>query len=471
MTLDARLPHGHAGKPSLSAALARAVASVSADELGPETWTAAQSHLLDCLTLIIAGHGSARVQRAVNTRGARDETFALSLACGALGLDDFDEGTRAHPGAMLVPALMVAAANRHEPVTGRQFVVALLAGYETVAWLGAAMDARHMHPQGRHPSAVLGVPAVAVAVARLFGPAEDRIQAAVGIGAGLACGLTAFDAEEDMRAVQTAWAASAGLRAAQLADAGFRSSPHALEGAGGLLRGVTSAVPPTAGIAKAPFAVESVSFKPYSHFSDLHPLTDALFDAVGGRRISQNDIAAVRVHLTPTAASRLHHGLAPRSPKEAKRCAEFVVAACLLGNDGSGAPNPAVTLDTSRIADPVVLSLAERVAVIPDLGAEPTGPDSEQSSARQIVARVAIILTSGEVCNGVSAGYPGDGRDPALRWTLDDVGERFDALTATAKGPARVAAQAILPLAMKLSSVQDVREPARVIAALPFRAC
>ncbi|WP_163700437.1 MmgE/PrpD family protein [Mycolicibacterium agri] len=439
---------------------------MSADVIGEETWTALKSHLLDCITLIIAGRTSPRVRRAVQATEMHDPAFALSLACGALGLDDFDEATRTHPGAALVPALIAAAAGRSAPVTGKDFAVSLLVGYETFKWLGAAMDARHMHQRGRHPSTMVGMPAVAVAVARLLGSAKEEIQGAVGVGAALACGLTEFDAKEDMRAVQTAWAASSGVKAAQLAKAGFRPSPYALEAAGGLLKGSTASVPPIEEFGEQPFAVELVSFKPYAHFSDLHPATSALLRAVQGRRVMAEEVATMHVHITPTAVARLHRALPPRTSKEAKRCAEYVLAACLLG-DGSGEPVPSPTIDDTRIGDRSVLALAEQVQVVADLP-EPAGSDDHHAVDRQVVARVEVVLRSGEVCSGTSTGYPGDGRDPALRWTLDDARNRFDALALPAISQAGITPQAVLSIATDLPRLADVRPTAQAIAALPY---
>jgi 2-methylcitrate dehydratase PrpD len=440
---------------------------MNVDRMGADAWSAVQTHLLDCLTLMAAGRNSDRVRRAAAAAGTPDPAFTLSLACGALGLDDFDEATRTHPGAVLVPALLVAAAEHPDPVAGPVLAAGLVSGYELLAWLGAATDARRMHLRGRHPSAVLGIPSAAVAVARLLGLDEHKIQAALGIGAGFACGLTEFDDREDMRAVQTAWAASAGLRAARLADAGFPASERALEANGGYLGANGSSAEPVAEMGLAPFAVESVSFKPYPHFSDLHPATAALFVALQDRRVPACEVAAVRAHLTPTANARLHRGSAPRSPKEAKRSAPFALAACLCAAQRTPTPTLLDAFTERRLRDPEVLALAERVEVLTDLpdvdGARATASDVD---AAPTIARVEVVLVDGEVLTGSSTGYPGDGRDPRFRWTLMEARRRFDMLTADARGPTLEAAHAGLTLALDLQQVTDVRPAARMLVTL-----
>lgn len=453
--------------PSLSGAVAHTVKAMNADRMGADAWSAVQTHLLDCLALIAAGRNSDRVRRAAAAGGTPDPAFTLSLACSALGLDDFDEATRTHPGAVLVPALLVAAAEHPEPVAGSALAEGLLIGYELMAWLGAATDARRMHLRGRHPSAVLGIPSAAVAVARLLGLDVHKIQAALGIGAGFACGLTEFDDREDMRAVQTAWAASAGLRAARLADAGFPASQRALEANGGYLGGNDSSAEPVAEIGSAPFAVESVSFKPYPHFSDLHPVTAALFVALRDHRALASEVTAVRAHLTPTANARLYRGSVPRSTKEAKRSASFALAACLCAAERTPAPTLLDAFTGQRLRDPEVLALAERVEVLTDVpdvvGARATASDID---AAPTIARVEVVLANGDVLTGSSTGYPGDGRDPRLRWTLMEARRRFDSLTADACGPTLAAAQAGLTLALDLQQVSDVRPAARTLVTL-----
>lgn len=435
----------------LSRAIARRAGELDSSALAAPTLAAARAHLLDCLGLIIAGRADDRVRRASTVAGGLDPVVALSLACGALGLDDFDEATRTHPGAVVVPALLVSSASHGIPVPGHRLATALVLAYDMIAWLGTALDARQMHPRGRHPSAVLGVPSVALAGAWLAGLDEAAVASALGIGCGFSFGLTQFDVREEMRALQTAEAASMGLRAARFAAAGFHAAGHALEGAGGLLNGDTSRVLPIAEIGAAPSAVEQVSFKPYPHFSDLHPAVAALVAACEGSLVDPREVLSVHASLTERTASRLHVG--PVSTvKEAKRSASFVLAFALRSMSPGG-PDLRIPFTELDLADSRTIELADRVAVTITLPAADGGPDS---------STVDVTFADGHKRISTMRGYPGDGRDPALRWSLSDARTRFDALTANVPGSAAVA-QTAVRLTERLAIDADIREDARTL--------
>ena len=435
----------------LANAVAQRVCSIQPTAVSQEACLAAKSHLLDCLGLTIAGSSSDRVRRASAVDGVPDPVVILSLACSALGLDDFDEATRAHPGAMIVPALLVGAAGARRPVSGKRLATALVIGYELIAWLGAAMDARHMHPRGRHPSAVLGVPSVAVAAAWLAELDERAVAAALGIASGFSFGLTQFDEQEDLRALQTAAAASAGLRAARFAAAGFSASPQALEGAGGLLGGDTSRVLPVDGIGTIPSAVELASFKPYPHFSDLHSLVAALLSAFNGASADIGQIVVIRAFLTEEAASRLYEGPVV-NVKQAKRSAAFVLA-FTLRSITQGGPDIRVPFTEADVVDPHTQALSNLVEV------RTTNPASHAGSA---VATVEITLANGRSLTATSTGYPGDGRDRQLRWSLAEARERF-ALMVGSGVQRRNMVDAALRLADRLDTSNDIRDDARTL--------
>lgn len=432
----------------LAAVVARRARAVRPAGLPEGARTAAQAHVLDCLGLAIAGRSSDRVRRASAVDGGPDPVVLLSLACGALGLDDFDEVTRAHPGAVIVPALLVAAVDARRPVPGNRLATAVFLGYELIAWLGAAMDAGQMHPRGRHPSAVLGVPSVALAAAWLAELGEEKTAAALGIGAGLSFGLTQFDAHEEMRALQTAMAASAGLRAARFAAAGFPASDQSLEGAGGLFGGDMSRVLPVEAIGAVPSALERVSFKPYPHFSDLHPVVAALLSALELVAPDPHHVVAVRAFLSEKAASRLHRGPA-ETVREAKRSAAFVLAFALRSTSPDG-PDLRLPFTESDVADPRTRSLARLIDVTATRELNDAGS-----------AAVEIMLSDGRCLGATSAGYPGDGRDPRLRWSLEQARARFRAVAG--RGERRDACDSAIRLVDQLVTPDDVRAEARVL--------
>ncbi|MCW2876455.1 MAG: hypothetical protein JWQ95_555 [Sphaerisporangium sp.] len=439
---------------------ARAAAGLDVAALSSGVLVSVKTHLLDCLGMILAGAADERVKRALAATGRADVPFLLSLACGALGLDDFDEATRAHPGAVLVPALAGAAMAARQEVGGADLAAALVAGYQLFGGLGEVVDAGRMHLRGHHPSTFLGVPSAALAVCRMLGSDIATTTDAIGIGASLSCGITEFDERETMRAVQTAWAASAGLRAAELAEAGFHASPVALEAPGGLIgRTGTSADALAAAelLAGPPWHIEQVSFKPYPHFSDLHPVSAVLIGMLGDQRLPPEHVEAIQVRLTQVAASRLFHDFPPRNAKQAKRSGRFALASCVLAAHRVGQGSALLgAFSAERLADVDVLDLAGRITVIADL--PPQG----------VTGSVTVTLTDGRIWSGDAGGYPGDGRDPALRWGWSDAVARYgDLCTAGSCDPEL--GSALLDMVDGLERVDDVRPPLERLCRLVLR--
>jgi 2-methylcitrate dehydratase PrpD len=407
---------------------------------------AAKAHLLDSIGLAISSRDDERVS-AVRAAMGTDQAFVMSAACSALGLDDFDEATRAHPGAVLAPALLAAAAAASTPITGADLIAALVVGYRVFSGLGSVAGASTLHLRGFHPSSFLGAPAGAAAIARLRSAPAAICTDAIGIAASLASGITEFDAKETMRAVQTAWAASSAVRAYALATSGIHASTHAIDASGGLV-GRLGEVPDDAELVADEAAITRVSFKPYPHFSDLHPATGALIEILRAHRPAPADVRGVSVHLTEAAASRLSTAYPPTTAKEAKRSARFAMASVILASHRSGDGGKLLdSFGDAAIGDPEVLAIGERVELLADRS--PGEP-----------ALVTVNLR-GETFSATGLGYPGDGRDPLLRWGWADAVVRFRQLAAHAAESAEIESAIA-----QLEHLPDARSVARQVHAV-----
>jgi 2-methylcitrate dehydratase PrpD len=412
---------------SLSARAALTASRTDLTTMSGDTVWAAKSHFLDSLGMMLAGAADPRSRIVGDPHAASSDSRApselalrLSIMCGVLGLDDFDEFTRAHPGAVIVPALIAAVSDPSigrstHVVSGEDLLAGMVVGYQLMGGLGAAMGAPHLHALGYHPSSILGAPGAALAVGRLHGLPLDLLAHCVGIGASVACGINEFDPVDQMRGFQTAWAARSGLESARFAVAGLKSSSTALEAPRGLIR---RTAPHFAGdgdlMAGAP-KIESVSFKPYPHFSDLHPATSALHRIVDDTNFDVDDMERLIVRVPIEIAPGLHRSYPPTTSREAKRSAELCMATVLASAaGGKSVGHVAKALSQMRLDDEHVLALGERVTVLTDL---PPGTG--------VTAIVELQLRDGTKALAEATGYPGDGRQADLRWGWSDVRERF----------------------------------------------
>jgi 2-methylcitrate dehydratase PrpD len=143
----------------------------------------------------------------------------------AHALDYDDVALRGHPSTVLVPAIL--AEGEALGSSGAQLATAYVAGYEVWADLQRRDPAQH-HEKGWHPTGIFGAIAAAAACASLRGLDAEKATQAIALGASQSAGLVA-NFGTMTKPFHAGRAAHAGVISARLADAGFTSSPDALE--------------------------------------------------------------------------------------------------------------------------------------------------------------------------------------------------------------------------------------------------
>lgn len=185
---------------------------------------------------------------------------------------ELDEGVRptGHPAVHVIPAALAAAQALH--ASGRELLAAIISGYEVAARLFRAYRLRYpAHPHGH-----LGGIGAAVAVARLLGAAAGEPAAIAATLPVLAVWAPCFEGTT-VRSAFAGHANALGVRANQLAAAGFTGSPDAPSSAFAELVGeladptaITDPVDPAAP------AIAGNYIKLYSACGLAHPAIDAV---------------------------------------------------------------------------------------------------------------------------------------------------------------------------------------------------
>src|SRR6185369_7166407 len=165
---------------TLSERLARHTSALRLEEIPQAVVDAAKLHILDTLGCLLAGSrlepGRRAYALAVATGGGDatligsdacastpDAAQAMAVAAHCGELDDIHSGAGTCIGAMVVPALLARA---QRGGSGSAFVEAALAGYETTARVGLAIDATSLFAGGWWPSTICGAFGVAAAAAK-----------------------------------------------------------------------------------------------------------------------------------------------------------------------------------------------------------------------------------------------------------------------------------------------------------------
>jgi 2-methylcitrate dehydratase PrpD len=161
-----------------------------------------------------------------------DAAFANAVMGHGLVREDMHSGSISHFGIVVLPALLALAQYRRS--SGRDFIAAVVAGYEVGGQVGrAVMDAEvaKIH----RPTGITGPIAAAAAGARLLGLNIEQATSAIALGANTTLGFNqwAHTGGSEMF-FQAGFAARNAVTAVRLAESGAFASPSALDGVAGL---------------------------------------------------------------------------------------------------------------------------------------------------------------------------------------------------------------------------------------------
>jgi 2-methylcitrate dehydratase PrpD len=116
--------------------------------------------------------------------------LANGTAAHSLELDDVVNEASLHPGVAVMPAAVAAAQMAHG--SGRDFIAAVVAGYEVVIKLGIALGPAAHYARGFHPTGTCGTMGAAIAAAKLLSLDQKSMTNALGIAGSQAAGLMEF---------------------------------------------------------------------------------------------------------------------------------------------------------------------------------------------------------------------------------------------------------------------------------------
>jgi 2-methylcitrate dehydratase PrpD len=313
-----------------------------------------------------------------------DAAFANAILGHGLVREDMHTGSVSHLGVVIYPTLL--ALSQTHRVTGRDFVLAAVCGYEVGGSIGRALMDREMVRRVR-PTGITGPLAGAAAGSRLLGLDEDAAVSALGLAANTVGGWNEWPySGGDEMFFQAGFAARSAVTAVQLAALGARASQTALDGPSGLFAGLGKAerIGAVATFSGGPLEILSVYYKPapacnYAQTACQGAL--ALARELPGGRTAEIQSILVKV---PAAAVE-YPGCNYAGPFErilqAKMSIQYCVAATLV----SGAIEEA---NYHRLSDPEILRLAGITTLEADPGLTAAYPAMQG-------AEVIVMLRNG----------------------------------------------------------------------------
>ncbi|WP_198369663.1 MmgE/PrpD family protein [Roseomonas rosulenta] len=383
---------------------------------------------------------------------ASQAAFVNAFQAHALEFDAIHEAAVVHAMTPVLAAALAEAERQSavdRTVSGARLLGALVLGLDLACTIGAASRG----PMRFFRPATAGMFGAYGAVARLRGFDAARAAAGAGLLLGQIPGTMQAHHEGSVAlAVQMGFAAAAGFRAADLAQAGLAGPAAWLSGPSGFLALTEPAHDLAPGLAALGTAwqVEQLSHKPFPSGRLTHPAIDGVQRLLARGGIDVARLEQVRLLLPPLAMRLVGRPLvAALSANYARLCLPYVVATTLrFGTVGLADFTPA------RLADPATLALAARVAMLPD------GSTDENAVVPQAIEIVMQDGATRRVAVEAALGSPANPLDDAAQMA------KAEACAAAARHPMTPPRlQEVARLVEDLASLEDVAVLARALRA------
>ena len=280
-------------------------------------------------------------------------------------LDDVHRHGVLHVGAVTLPAL-IAVAENHTRLSGREFLAAAVAGYEIGPRVGICMGQEHIG-QGWHSGATLGVFSAAAGAARGLKLDPERTVHALGIGGTQAAGLMAAQFGSMVKRMHAGRSSQSGLYGALLAQKGFTGIIDVFEAPyGGFCTTFSRSTDRfdmaelSAGLGER-FETMRIALKFYSCVGSNHTSLDAIRAIQARRPFTLDEISKIVIHGSQVTVDHVGWPYRPEGLTSAQLNLPFCVATLLLcGDVFVDEFKPEAVHDEARIA------LSRKVEVVHD---------------------------------------------------------------------------------------------------------
>lgn len=336
--------------------------------------------------------------------------LANGTAANGLDMDDGYNPAKGHPGAALLPVLL-ASAELAAGVSGRDFLAALVVGYE-LAMRAAVI--RHATYATYHSTGSWGAIGGAAAGGKVLGLNPEQLGHAMGVAeyfAPIAPMMKGIDVVA-MTKDSISWGAMVAMSSILLAAKGFTGvNPLFADGPGpGLTKGLGS-----------DWLILDLYHKPYACCYWVQAPIAGVLALIKEHGLTPEQITRIRVHSFQEAVRLLCE--APRDTEEAQYNLTYGVACAVLrGKLGPSEVTP------PAIFDPLTLAFMNKIEPLED-------PEIQKDFPAKRQARVEITTADGRVLDSGIVDAPWG--TSANRPTDQDLMEKFRAVAGAVLGDTR----------------------------------
>lgn len=300
-----------------------------------------------------AGAGTASILGRSEKSDPLQAALINGISSHVFDFDDTHLHTVIHPAGPVASAI-TALAEQH-PVSGAEFLHALILGVEVECRLGNAVYPDH-YDVGWHITGTAGVLGAAAACARLLDLSAQQMRAALGIAATQSSGFREMFGSM-CKSFHVGNAARNGLMSALLAARGFTSSEQAIEAKRGWANTMStkqdySAI--TDGLGET-FEISLNTYKPFACGIVIHPAIDGCIQLRNDHGLTAQDIERIDLAVHPLVLE-LTGKTEPRVGLEGKFSVYHSCAAAIIHGKAGEAE-----YSDAAVNDPAAIDLRRRV--------------------------------------------------------------------------------------------------------------
>ncbi len=373
---DAVPPAAPAKSEGATRTLAEYVVNARYEDLPANVRKEGTRTLLNYVGVAVGGSHSETIDRAVAALGpfsgppqaglfGRRERFDIMNAAFVNGVSshifDFDDThlkTIIHPGGVVIAAVMALA--EYKPVSGKDFLNALVLGIETACRIGNAVYPNH-YDVGWHITGTAGVFGAAAATGKLLGLTSQQMVWALGLAASQPVGLRESFGSMN-KSFNPGRAAANGIFAALLAQQNYTSSEGMIEAKRGWANTISTKQDYreiTEGLGTRYEALLN-TYKPFACGIVIHPAIDAAIQLRNENKLTADQIERVDLRVHPLVIE-LTGKKTPQIGLEGKFSVYHSVAVALI--DGAAGEKQ---YSDKAVRDPQTIALRDKVVATID---------------------------------------------------------------------------------------------------------
>jgi len=373
-----------------------------------------QAQCIKDFTAVVGGNAHAGILGVSSLNSSVNAALANGYLGHILEMDDVDKESISHPATVVIPAAL--SIGEWQRSTGAELLTAIIAGYEVMLRIGAAVTPAHY--QIWHTTATTGVFGSVIAAGRMLKLSKEQLTWAFGNAGTMASGLWEFLNDGAMsKYLHAGKAASTGVFAAQLAITGFTGASQILEGKQGFFAGYArQEIEQNLFLDfNSKYRTVTVSFKPYPCCRHTHSAIDCA-KALSLQAVPVlQDIKHIRID-TYKAAAQVACFEDPIDTRQAQFSLKYCMARALIsGNIGLD------DFSQEKLADKTVRALMDITSVM-------IADEIDQQTPSAWPCRISLEFSSGRTIHEYVAYPKGDPENP-LSW--EEVEAKFRLLVET----------------------------------------